>query len=29
MRRLLIGFFAIVGFFTVLLIGGVALLVAG
>src|SRR6202047_5036099 len=29
MRRLLIGFFAIVGFFTVLLIGGLALLVAG
>ena len=29
MRRLLIGFFATVGFFTVLLIGGVALLVAG
>src|SRR5258707_15534950 len=29
MRRLLIGFFAIVGFFAVLLIGGVALLVAG
>src|ERR1700720_3933720 len=29
MRRLLLGFFAIVGFFTVLLIGGVALLVAG
>src|ERR1700732_2909489 len=29
MRRLLIGFFAIVGFFTVLLIGGVALLVTG
>src|ERR1700736_5081099 len=28
MRRLLIGFFAIVGFFTVLLIGGVVLLVA-
>src|SRR5438132_9987144 len=29
MRRLLIGFFATVGFFTVLLIGGLALLVAG
>jgi protease IV len=29
MRRVLIGFFAIIGFLTVLLIGGVALLVAG
>src|SRR5207244_13546 len=29
MRRLLIGFFAIVGFFTVLLVGGLALLIAG